>query len=106
MSKNTGENSPADPKISAEGGAGGAPDTRAEIPLQPRGPVGNRDPPAAHGGSHARAAGCPTEAVTPWEEHNGSGSWQDPMERGAHAGAGLLAGLVTPWGTHTAAACS
>ncbi|GAB0208359.1 AN1-type zinc finger protein 5-like [Grus japonensis] len=22
-----------------------------------------------------------------------------PMERGAHAGAGLLAGLVTPWGT-------
>jgi len=23
-----------------------------------------------------------------------------PVERGAHAGAGLLAGLVTPWGTH------
>jgi len=29
-----------------------------------------------------------------------------PMERGAHTGAGLLAGLVTPWGTHTGAACS
>jgi len=29
-----------------------------------------------------------------------------PMERGAHAGAGLLAGLVTPWGTHAGAACS
>jgi len=28
------------------------------------------------------------------------------MERGAHARAGLLAGLVTPWGTHTGAACS
>jgi len=29
-----------------------------------------------------------------------------PLERGAHAGAGLLAGLVTPWVTHTGAACS
>ena len=29
-----------------------------------------------------------------------------PIERGAHGGAGLLAGLVTPWGTHTGAACS
>jgi len=28
------------------------------------------------------------------------------VERGAHAGAGLLTGLVTPWGTHTGAACS
>jgi len=29
-----------------------------------------------------------------------------PMERGAYAGAGLLAGLVTLWGTHGGAACS
>jgi len=29
-----------------------------------------------------------------------------PMERGAHTGAGLLAGLVTPWGTHAGAACA
>jgi len=29
-----------------------------------------------------------------------------PVKRGAHTGAGLLAGLVTPWGTHTGAACS
>jgi len=28
------------------------------------------------------------------------------VERGAHAGAGLLAGLVTLWGTHAAAASS
>ncbi|KAF4792109.1 hypothetical protein TURU_123504 [Turdus rufiventris] len=28
------------------------------------------------------------------------------MERGAHAGAGLLAGLVTLWGTHKGAGCS
>jgi len=27
-----------------------------------------------------------------------------PMERGAHAKAGLLAGLVTSWGTHVGAA--
>jgi len=29
-----------------------------------------------------------------------------PVERGAHTGAGLLAGLVTPWGTHAGADCS
>jgi len=29
-----------------------------------------------------------------------------PMKRGAHARAGLLAGLVTPWGTHAGPACS
>ena len=29
--------SPADPQVSAEGGGGGAPGTRAEIPLQPVG---------------------------------------------------------------------
>ena len=28
-----------------------------------------------------------------------------PMGRGAHAGAGLLAGLVTPWGTHAGTVC-
>jgi len=27
------------------------------------------------------------------------------MKRGAYAGAGLLAGLVTPWGTHAGAVC-
>jgi len=26
-----------------------------------------------------------------------------PVQRGAHAGAGLVAGLVTPWGTHAGA---
>ncbi|GAB0179878.1 hypothetical protein GRJ2_000453100 [Grus japonensis] len=26
-----------------------------------------------------------------------------PVKRGAHAGAGFLAGLVTPWGTHARA---
>jgi len=29
-----------------------------------------------------------------------------PVERGAHAGAGLLTGLVMPWRIHTGAACS
>ena len=41
--------------------------------------------------------------MTPWEARAGAGSWQDlrtrgPVERGAHAEAGLLAGLVTLWG--------
>jgi len=29
-----------------------------------------------------------------------------PVERAGHAGAGLLAGLVTLWGFHAGAACS
>jgi len=29
-----------------------------------------------------------------------------PIERGDHARAGLLSGLVTPWGTQAGAACS
>ena len=38
--------------------------------------------------------------MIPWEVRAGAGSWQDLWthgERGAQAGAGLLAGLVTPW---------
>ncbi|GAB0193217.1 epimerase family protein SDR39U1 [Grus japonensis] len=89
-------NNSADTKVSTEGGAGGAPGAGAEIPLQPvektmvRQAVplqpmeddgGAEIPPAARGGPHARAGGCPKEAVTPWE---------------AHAGAGFLAGPVDP----------
>ena len=68
------------------------------------GPQWSRYPPDTCGRPHARAGGCPKESVTPWEAR----SWQDLWthgERGAHTGAGLLAGLVTPWGTHTGAAC-
>ena len=39
--------------------------------------------------------------MTPWEACAGAGSWQDLWtcrERGAHTGAGLLAGLVTHGG--------
>ncbi|GAB0184959.1 epimerase family protein SDR39U1 [Grus japonensis] len=65
-------NSPADTKVSAEGGGGRAPGTRAEIPLQPvektmvRQAVplkpmeddgGAEIPPAAHGGPHTGAGG-------------------------------------------------
>jgi len=62
--------------------------------------------PAACGGPHKRAGGCPKEVVTLRESHDAAGSWQDLWthgERGAHAGAGLLAGLVTLWGTHAGA---
>ncbi|XP_052638482.1 uncharacterized protein LOC128139721 isoform X2 [Harpia harpyja] len=41
-----------------------------------------RYPPAAHGGPHAGAGGCPKEAVTPWEACTGAGSWQDLRTRG------------------------
>ena len=44
-----------------------------------------------------------------WEVYARSGSCQDLWthgERQAHAGAGLLAELVTQWGTHAGTACS
>ncbi|PKU44013.1 hypothetical protein llap_5684 [Limosa lapponica baueri] len=36
----------------------------------------------------------------------GPGRTCGPVEKGAHAGADLLAGLVTVWDTHTRAICS
>ncbi|CAM9274818.1 unnamed protein product [Bubo scandiacus] len=65
-------NNSADTKVSEEGGGGGAPGTRAEIPLQPvvkttvRQAVPlhpwrltvEQNPPAAHGGPHTGAGGC------------------------------------------------
>ena len=49
-------NSPADPQVSAEGGGGGAPGARAEIPLQPMGKTMVRQavplqPREVHGGA-------------------------------------------------------
>ena len=90
-----------------------APEQR-EIPLQPVVKTMVRQavplqPMEVHGGADIHLQ--PVEAVTPWEARAGAGSWQDlwprgPVERGAHAEAGLLAGLVTPWGTHAGAVCS
>jgi len=78
-------------------------------PAEHGGPQCSRYPPVVYGGLHARAGGCPKEAVTPWRACTGAGSCQDVWtrgERGAHAGAGFLAGLVTQWATHAGAACS
>jgi len=55
------------------------------------GPQWSRHTPAAQGGLHAGAGGSPKEAVVLGE---------------ALAGAGVLAGLVALWGTHTGEACS
>jgi len=48
-------------------------------------------------GSHARAGRCLKEAVSPWGAPCWSRLVPGPVERGDHARAGLLAGLVTPW---------
>jgi len=40
------------------------------------------------------------------EQVDASKAGCDAMDRGAHTGAGLLAGLVTPRGNHTGAAWS
>jgi len=40
-------------------------------------PQQSRSPPAARGGPHAGAGGCPKEAVIPWGAHAGSGCWRN-----------------------------
>jgi len=42
------------------------------------GPQWTRYVHAAWGVPHARAGGCPKEAVIPWEAHAAAGSWWDP----------------------------
>lgn len=88
----------ADTKVHEEGGAGADPGARTEIRLSPwckpwggscapaahGGPQWSRGPSAAHGGPHVGTCGCWKEAVTLW---------------GAHAGAGLMAGIDPVWNT-------
>jgi len=104
-------------KVSEDVGGGGAPGARAEVPLQPvmktmvrqAVPLQHME---VHGGAAVQLqpmedpppkAGCvPMESpcwirllagpVTLWKE--------------VHTGAGLLAGVVTPPGTHAGAVCS
>jgi len=117
-------NSSADTKVS-EGGGGGAPDAGAEIfPLQPMRKTMVRQavplqPMEVHGGadSHLQPVEW-TPRRSRWMPKGGCNPMGSPtleqapartcghVETGAHAGAGFLAGLVTPWGNHPGAACS
>ncbi|GAB0177095.1 epimerase family protein SDR39U1 [Grus japonensis] len=114
-------NNSADTKVSADGGAGGAPGAGAEIPLQPmeKTMVKQAVPlqPMEDDGEqrfHLQPVEDPTaeqvEAPEGGCDPMGSPCWSrllaGPVERGAHARAGLLAGLVTPRGTHAGAVCS
>jgi len=100
-------NNSADTKVREEGGGGGARDARAEsFPLQPMEKTLVRQavplqPMEVHGGAdiHLQPMEDPMLEQAP-------DSTCGPFERGAHAGAGLMAGLVTLWGTHAGAACS
>jgi len=70
------------------------------------GPQWSRNPPAAHGEPHAGAGGCPWRKLWLRGElvlEQAPARTCGPMERGAHIGTDLLAGLVTPWGTHAGA---
>jgi len=74
-----------------------------------RGPQWSRYPPAACGGSHAGASnasegGCDTVGSPVLGQ--APARTCGPVERGDHAGAHLLAVLVTPRGTHAGEACS
>ena len=79
----------------------------------------SRDSPAARGADHGEAGCAPAARGGPWWSRwmpkggcdpMGTSRWSrllpGPVEQETHAGAGLLAGLVTPWGTHARAACS
>ncbi|GAB0184744.1 hypothetical protein GRJ2_000939700 [Grus japonensis] len=109
-------NNSADTKVSAEGGGGRAPGTGAEIPLQPveKTMVRQAVPlqPMKDDGRadiHLQPVEDPTleqvDAQRRLWPHGKPTLEQAPdrtcglVERGAHAGAGLLAGLVTSWGT-------
>ncbi|GAB0181367.1 epimerase family protein SDR39U1 [Grus japonensis] len=90
-------NNSADTKVGAEGGGGGAQGTRAEIPLQPMEKTMVRQavplqPKEVHGGAdiHLQPTEDPTSEQAPGRT---CGPW-----RGAHAGAGLLAGKVAHGG--------
>ncbi|GAB0206670.1 hypothetical protein GRJ2_003132600 [Grus japonensis] len=117
-------NNSADTKVSEEGRGGGTPGTRAEIPLQPMVKTMVRQvvplqPMEVHGGADihlqsmedpmpeqvdAPKGGCDPVESPHWSRPLGPHC--DSMERGAHVGAGLLAGLVTLWGTHAGAVWS
>ena len=70
------------------------------------GPWWSRYPSAAHGQPHARAGRWAWRSLWPCGKpmlEQAPGRICRPMERRAHTGAGLLAGLVTPGGTHAGA---
>jgi len=118
-------NNSADTKVSEEGGG-----RRCSRCWSREPPLAARDedhdeagcPPAAHGVPRwsryppvARGRDPTPEQMDAWRKlwphgepvlEQASARTCRPMERGAHGGAGLLAGLVTLWGTHTGAACS
>ena len=114
----------ADTKVNEEGGGVDALGAGAEIPLQQ--PLMKTmvrqavplQPMEVHGGADVHLQ--PGEDPMPEQGDARRRLWprgkptleQDPgrscgpVERGAHAGAGFLAGLVTPWGTHAGAVCA
>jgi len=69
-------------------------------------PWWSRYPPAAQGGPTQEDAWSRLWPLGELALEQASGRSCGPMERGAHPGAGLLAGLVTLWGAHAGAACS
>lgn len=59
-------------------------------------------------GSHARADGCPKEALSPWDAHSRVGFWQDAWSHGERVShwSMFAMGLVIQQGASVGAACA
>ena len=92
-------NNSADTKVSEEGAREDAPVARAEVPLQPTDKTVVRQvvplqPMEVHGGAAIHLQPMEDPMLEQVDAPRGG---CDPMGRGAHAEASLLAGLLTPW---------
>ena len=79
------------------------------LPTAHGGPRWSRYPPADFGGPQVRADWCAGRRLWTHGElmlDQGPGGTCGPVNRWVHTGAGLLAGLVTPWGPYAGAVCS
>jgi len=116
-------NNSADTKVSEEGGGGGAPGTRAEIPLQPVEQIMTTQAvPCSPWRSTVEQISIYSPGRTPCQSREMPEGGCDPVgslcwsrllagpvshgKRGPHIGAGLLSGLVTLWWIHAGAVCA
>ena len=116
-------NNPVDTQVSEEGGKGGAPGTRAEIPLQPLEQTIEKliiplQPVDGYSGADVCTASpdrtpchtrwrCPEGSCSLWRARAGAGSWQEPWPvETSRCRSGISVRNFSLWGTLTGEVCS